>query len=111
MAFGAVATDNIKAQLALIAAGIINKAGVILVATAAVNKIGISSVAVATLDVILVKKVTKRQIDKTSNKIGNVDNPVNQVPINSLKRDAENALAMQMPPANSKKPQSQMAHF
>ena len=60
MALGAVATGNIKAQLALIAAGIIINAGSIPAATPAAASIGINKVAVAVFEVISVKKVTNK---------------------------------------------------
>lgn len=62
MELGAVATGNIKAQLALIAAGTINTAGSILAAIAAAARIGMSNVVVAVLLVASVRKVIKRQI-------------------------------------------------
>ena len=55
MALGAVATGNIKAQLAAMAAGIINSAGSLPEDTAATAKMGISNVAVAVLLVISVR--------------------------------------------------------
>ena len=55
MAFGAVATGNIKAQLAAIAAGIIKIAGSKPDEIAATANIGINKVAVAVLLVISVK--------------------------------------------------------
>ena len=101
MALGAVATGNIKAQLALIAAGIIINAGSIPAATPAAAKIGINKVAVAVFEVISVKKVTNRQIDKTSKGTGKSDKPENHSHIKALKPELENALAIQIPPANS----------
>ena len=59
-ALGAVATGNIKAQLALKAAGTMNHAGSILAAVPAAARIGMRSVVVAVLLVISVKKVTER---------------------------------------------------
>ena len=51
MALGAVATGSIKAQLALMAAGIIISAGSIPAATPAAASIGINNVAVAVFEV------------------------------------------------------------
>ena len=101
MALGAVATGSIKAQLALIAAGIINNLGSTPTAMPAAARIGISSVDVAVLEVISVKKVTNKQIPSTNRRTGSVESPVNHVPIRTLKPDDINALAIQMPPANN----------
>ena len=53
-ALGAVATGNMNAQLALIAAGIISSSGSIWADIAVAASIGMSSVVVAVLDVISV---------------------------------------------------------
>ena len=55
MALGAVATGNIKAQLAAIAAGIINKAGSLPDEIAATARIGINKITIAVLLVISVR--------------------------------------------------------
>ena len=68
MAFGAVATGSINAQLALKAAGIINNLGSVAVAMAVAARIGMRSVVVAVLLVISVKKVTNKQIKAIINK-------------------------------------------
>ena len=57
-AFGAVATGSMKAQLALIAAGTINKLGSTPAARPAGARIGISRTVVAVLLVVSVRKVT-----------------------------------------------------
>ena len=59
-ALGIVATGNMKAQLALIAAGIISRIGSMFDAVAAAPKMGISTFVVAVLLVISVRKVTSR---------------------------------------------------
>ena len=69
MAFGAVATGSIKAQLALITAGIMISAGGISSFTATAAKIGINNVVVAVLLVISVRKVTNRHNKAISRKI------------------------------------------
>ena len=58
MAFGAVATGSIKAQLALIAAGTISRLGSMSAASAAGARIGINNIVVAVLLVASVRKVT-----------------------------------------------------
>ena len=62
MTLGGVATGNINAQLALMAAGIINSFGSAPAPIAAAAKIGINKVVVAVLLVHSVKKVTAKQI-------------------------------------------------
>jgi hypothetical protein len=91
MALGAVATGNIKAQLALMAAGIIINAGSIPAATPAAARIGINKVAVAVFEVISVKKVTNKQIDRISKGTGKADKPS---PIKALNPEAEKAFAI-----------------
>jgi len=62
MVLGAVATGSINAQLALMAAGTINRSGGISKATAAAARIGNIKVVVAVLLVISVIKVMTWQI-------------------------------------------------
>lgn len=62
IALGAVATGSIKAQLALIAAGTINKLGSSPAAIAAGARIGINKNVVAVLLVVSVRKVTIKAI-------------------------------------------------
>ena len=101
MALGAVATGSIKAQLALIAAGIISNLGSTPTAKPAAANIGISNVDVAVFEVISVRKVTNKQMPSTSSKTGKVASPVNHEPINTLKPEDINAFAIQIPPAKS----------
>ena len=67
---GAVATGNINAQLALIAAGTIRDSGGTPAAIAAAARIGIISVVVAVLLVISVKNVIQRQMTAIMASIG-----------------------------------------
>ena len=60
IAFGAVATGSMKAQLALIAAGTINRLGSRPAPSAAEARIGINRIVVAVLLVVSVRKVTIR---------------------------------------------------
>ena len=64
--FGAVATGNIKAQLALIAAGTMRASGLMLEDKLMAARIGKISVVVAKLLVISVRKVINRQTPKIS---------------------------------------------
>ncbi len=66
MALGAVATGNIKAQLALIAAGIMIFSGSTPMASDAVISIGMSMAVVAVLLVISVKNVMVKQMIKSN---------------------------------------------
>ena len=59
-ALGIVATGSMKAQLALIAAGIMSRIGSMFDAVAAAPRMGISTFVVAVLLVISVRKVTSR---------------------------------------------------
>ena len=70
MAFGAVATGSMKAQLALSTAGTIKIIGFMPVVVAVTASTGISRLAVAVLLVTSVRKVTARQIDSTSSHVG-----------------------------------------
>ncbi len=76
MAFGAVATGSMKAQLALIAAGIINSIGLTSVAIAVAASRGINRLAVAVLLVTSVRNVTARHRDITNNQFGHVAIPL-----------------------------------
>ena len=80
MALGAVATGIINAQLALIAAGIINTIGSTPIAADALANTGISNVAVAVLEVISVTKLTARHNNNNVNTTGNADKPVKASP-------------------------------
>lgn len=100
MVFGAVATGNIKAQLALIAAGTMRISGSIPAANAAVARIGIIKVVVAVLLVISVKKVMVIQIVAIITTICQVEIPASAAPSCSLKPDVTNAFAIAMPPPN-----------
>ena len=73
IALGAVATGNMKAQLALSAAGTISSSGSISVEMAVAASMGISSVVVAVLLVISVRNVTIRQMHAIIRNIGSVD--------------------------------------
>jgi hypothetical protein len=98
---GAVATGNINAQLALIAAGTIMISGAIPEARAAAAKTGIKSVVLAVLEVVSVRNVTTRQITAMSAKVGIAVIEDSHWPIKPLKPELENPLARQMPPENS----------
>jgi len=99
--FGGVATGSIKAQEALIAAGIINKIGSILAPTAAAPRMGINKVVVAVLLVTSVKNVTARHKTPIISNIGKFDNCSRLAPILVLKPELVNAVAMVMPAPNS----------
>ena len=90
-----------KAQDALIAAGIINKIGSMPAPSAAAAKIGMRSTVVAILLVTSVRKVTARQIVAIIKSIGNVDKDSKPVPITLLSPELVNAVAMVMPAPNS----------
>ena len=64
-ALGIVATGNMNAQLALIAAGIIKRIGSMFDAVAAAPRIGISTFVVAVLLVISVRNVTSRHTPRS----------------------------------------------
>ena len=99
--FGAVATGSINAQLALIAAGTISRAGSIPAATAPAARIGIISAVVAVLLVISVRKVMVKQITPMIKMMCHVVMPTSALPKAALKPDTTNALAIAMPPPNS----------
>ena len=98
--FGAVATGNIKAQLALMAAGNINSAGSISAAKAAVARIGIISVVVAVLLVISVMKVMVKQMAATISMMCQSAIPDSSSPRCALKPEATKAVAIAIPPPN-----------
>jgi len=81
MIFGAVATGNMKAQEALIAAGIMINFGSIPAPSAPAASIGISSVVVAVLLVVSVRKVTTRQIVSMIRMMGSSAMPERPSPI------------------------------
>ena len=87
MAFGAVATGSIKAQLALRVAGIINFAGSIPAAIPAEARMGMRRVVVAVFDVISVRKVTERQMRITVRRGGQAATSDNASPTRVLKPD------------------------
>ena len=70
IAFGGVATGNMKAHDADIVAGIMKRYGWILVATASAANTGIIIVVVAVLDVTSVRKVKRRQIQSIMKIVG-----------------------------------------
>jgi len=84
---GAVATGNMNAQLALIAAGTINSFGSSAAPTAAAARMGIKSEVVAVLLVISVRKVTLRQIAASTAMVGQVESAESASPIVALKPD------------------------
>ena len=93
--------DNIKAQLALNAAGNINSLGSISATNAAAAKIGISNKVVAMLLVDSVMMLTeKHKINNIKNN-GNVVKIETASPTVTLKPETTNALAIQIPPANN----------
>ena len=99
--FGAVATGSINAQLALIAAGTINKAGSMPVAIAAAARIGIIKLVVAVLLVISVRKVMVRQMVANISKICQLAIPESAVPSASLRPETTKPLAIAIPPPNN----------
>jgi len=99
--FGGVATGNMNAHEALIAAGIINKIGSKPAPTAAAPKIGINKVVVAVLLVTSVKKVTARHKTPIINRIGSADNCSRLLPILVLNPELVKAVAIVMPAPKS----------
>ncbi len=77
---GAVATGNMKAQLALMAAGTIKRVGSISAAIAAAARIGIIRAVVAVLLVISVRNVIQKQMIAITNKMGHPAKPANTLP-------------------------------
>ena len=101
MAFGAVATGNIKAQLADKAAGTMSAAGSMPAARPAAANTGISNVVVAVLDVTSVKNVTAKQMVMVMKTTGQAVMPksfASQLPMDVESPDASKPRAMAMPP-------------
>ena len=99
---GAVATGIMKAQLALIAAGIINSFGSLFEPIAEAAKTGINKTVLAVLLVVSVKKVTPKQIANIIRMMGRVDNADKFSAIVVLRPETPKAFAKQMPPPNNK---------
>ena len=97
---GAVATGNIKAQLALMAAGTMSSSGRISAANAAAAKTGSMRVVVAVLLVISVRKVIEMQMLRTTRMSCSVASADNHSPSRPDRPVATNALAMAIPPPN-----------
>ena len=104
--FGGVATGSMKAQEALMAAGIISSFGSMLAPIAAAANIGINRVVVAVLLVTSVKNVTERQITKTMTSTGNNARSSSADPIMELSPELTKAWAIDKPaPKSIKVPQ------
>ena len=99
-ALGGVATGNIKAKEALIAAGIINNIGSTAAPIAAAPSIGISRVVVARLLVTSVRKVTAKHKANIVRMIGSKARFSNAPPISALKPEFVKAVAILMPDPN-----------
>ena len=97
---GGVATGNINAQDALMAAGTISNLGSIAAPIAAAAMIGINIVVVAVLLVTSVKKVTQKQIVAMISKIGRSAISSNAEPMMELRPELVNAWAMDNPAPN-----------
>ena len=97
---GGVATGNMNAQDALIAAGTISNLGSIAAPIAAAAMIGINIVVVAVLLVTSVKKVTQKQIVAMISKIGRSAMSSNAEPMMELRPELVNAWAMDNPAPN-----------
>lgn len=97
---GGVATGNMNAQDALMAAGTISNLGSIAAPIAAAAMIGINSVVVAVLLVTSVKKVTQKQIIAMISKIGRSAISSNAEPMMELRPELVNAWAMDNPAPN-----------
>ena len=97
---GGVATGNMNAQDALMAAGTISNLGSIAAPIAAAAMIGINSVVVAVLLVTSVKKVTQKQIVAMISKIGRSAISSNAEPMMELRPELVNAWAMDNPAPN-----------
>ena len=97
---GGVATGNMNAQDALMAAGTISNLGSIAAPIAAAAMIGINIVVVAVLLVTSVKKVTQKQIVAMISKIGRSAISSNAKPIMELRPELVNAWAMDNPAPN-----------
>ena len=98
---GGVATGNMNAQDALMAAGTISNLGSIAAPIAAAAMIGINSVVVAVLLVTSVKKVTQKQIIAMISKIGRSAISSNAEPMMELRPELVNAWAMDNPAPNN----------
>ena len=97
---GGVATGNMNAQDALMAAGTISNLGSIAAPIAAAAMIGINIVVVAVLLVTSVKKVTQKQIVAMNSKIGRSAISSNAEPMMELRPELVNAWAMDNPAPN-----------
>ena len=97
---GGVATGNMNAQDALMAAGTISSLGSIAAPIAAAAMIGINIVVVAVLLVTSVKKVTQKQIVAMISKIGRRAISSNAEPMMELRPELVNAWAMDNPAPN-----------
>ena len=97
---GGVATGNMNAQDALMAAGTISNLGSIAAPIAAAAMIGINIVVVAVLLVTSVKKVTQKQIVAMISKIGRSAISSNAEPMIELRPELVNAWAMDNPAPN-----------
>ena len=97
---GGVATGNMNAQDALMAAGTISNLGSIAAPIAAAAMIGINIVVVAVLLVTSVKKVTQKQIVAMISKIGRSAISSNAEPMMELRPELVNAWAMVNPAPN-----------
>ena len=97
---GGVATGNMNAQDALMAAGTISNLGSIAAPIAAAAMIGINIVVVAVLLVTSVKKVTQKQIVAMISKIGRSAISSSAEPMMELRPELVNAWAMDNPAPN-----------
>ena len=97
---GGVATGNMNAQDALMAAGTISNLGSIAAPIAAAAMIGINIVVVAVLLVTSVKKVTQKQIVAMISKIGRSAISSNAEPMMELRPELVNAWAIDNPAPN-----------
>ena len=97
---GGVATGNMNAQDALMAAGTISNLGSIAAPIAAAAMMGINIVVVAVLLVTSVKKVTQKQIVAMISKIGRSAISSNAEPMMELRPELVNAWAMDNPAPN-----------
>ena len=97
---GGVATGNMNAQDALMAAGTISNLGSIAAPIAAAAMIGINIVVVAVLLVTSVKKVTQKQIVAMISKIGRSAISSKAEPMMELRPELVNAWAMDNPAPN-----------
>jgi len=100
MTFGGVATGNMNAHDALSAAGIMNNLGSVSAPIAAAASIGINNVVVAVLLVTSVRNVTARQMMAIINSRCKVESCSRLAPMERLKPELVNALAMAIPAPN-----------